>query len=274
MTIVVKLGGELLAPRRAGELDAIRRSLLALKENGARLVVAHGGGPQVTALMRDRGHEPRIVAGRRVTDEAALSALLMGVGGEVNARLTSALLEVGLDAVGLHGLAHKCVLCERQPPRRVAGSAGGELVDYGYVGDVKRVDRDFLDLFVDRGMTPVLACIGADERGQPLNVNGDALATALAAAVDARQLVFLTSTPGVLADPSKPDSRWARLDPDRARAGIASGAIGGGMIAKVEEAVAAVEAGVPEVFVLGGLSSGDLERALAEPGSVGTVFGG
>lgn len=271
MTLVVKVGGELLtAPRRA-ELEAVRASLARLREQGERLVVTHGGGPQVTALMRARSVEPRIVAGRRVTDEAALDALLMAVGGEVNARLTSALLEVGLRAVGLNGLADRCVSCVRQPPRAVA-SADGALVDYGHVGDVVRVDRGFLDVFLSRGLTPVLACIGADARGRPLNVNGDALATAVAGALSAERLVFLTGAPGVLRDPNDSTSRVPRMSRSAARETLDTGALRGGMIAKMEEALAALEMGVARVHILGRLGPGDLERAIEVPGSLGTTL--
>lgn len=271
MTLVVKVGGELALPEREAELHALARDLAGAVGRGERVLVVHGGGPQTTALMRARGIEPRIVDGRRVTDEAALAALIMAVRGEVNLHLTSVLQAAGVDAVGLDGVSARCIFCVRQPPRPIS-SAKSALVDYGLVGDVERVDRRFFELFLDRGMVPVIACIGSDERGRPLNVNADALAGALASSMSAKRLLLITGVPGVLREMEDPGSRFVRLSAAEAREAIAVGAIAGGMIAKVEEAFSALAAGVPEVHILGRLGPGDLERALLEPGSMGTTL--
>ncbi len=273
MTTVLKLGGELALPERQEELRIVAHDLAALVRRGERVVVVHGGGPQVSALSRARGLEPRLVDGRRVTDERTLEVLLHAVGGEVNFRIASALSATGLRAVGCSGASAHCVLCEKQPPRPSV-AAGAAPVDYGWVGDVTRVDRDFLEALLSAAMVPVMACIGVDRRGSPLNVNADAFAAAVAGALAADRLLLLTGVPGVLGDPSDPSTRLARLDWAEAKAAVERGAVQGGMVAKLEEAFAALEAGVKAVHVLGRLGPGDLLRAIDQPGDLGTRIEG
>lgn len=269
--IVVKLGGEMLLPEQAETLRPILNSIRALHEAGEQVVVVHGGGPQTSSLMKERGLEPRMVAGQRVTDASALQCLLMAVAGEANARLVAALVGNGLTAVGLNGISAGCIQCVRRSPRPVA-SAGGALVDYGLVGDVQRVDRAFIELFVERAMVPVIACVGTDREGGILNVNGDTVASELARAMRAETLALVTGTPGVLRDVADPSSRIQRLGRAELEGAIADGTIAGGMIAKVEEATRALDGGVSRVLVLGRLGEGELERAIRAPGCSGTVL--
>lgn len=271
MTTVIKLGGELALPASSARLEAIVASVAELVASGERVVVTHGGGPQVSALMRERGLTPRMVAGQRVTDGAALTALIMAVGGEVNVALTSTLIGKGVDAIGLTGVSAGLIRCRRRPPKVVA-SENDALVDYGLVGDVVSVRHEMLEQLTALGLVPVIACIGADERGRPLNVNGDTVAQEVAVALRADRLLLLTSTPGVLADKDDLSTRIPILEREQARAEIAAGVIAGGMIAKVEEAFDAVSKGVKEVHILGDLGAGDLERAVRDPGSLGTVL--
>jgi acetylglutamate kinase len=271
MKIVLKLGGELIHESRREELAVIAGELRALLAAGHRVVVVHGGGPQTTALQQALGQAPRIVGGRRVTDEAALDVLKMVVGGKLNVDLVGALRGAGVDAVGLHGVSGRLVACERRPPRVVTGG-GPDPVDFGWVGDVTGVNQRLLDLVLDGGFTPVIACLGADAEGRAFNINADMVASGVAAAIGAERLLLLTSTPGVLRDVRDPDSRIGRLTRAEADAAIAAGVIAGGMIAKVEEAFEAVDRGVEQVHILGRVAPGDLVRAMTAPGSVGTAL--
>lgn len=268
--LVVKLGGELALPERRDELGPILRSIRAVVAQGRRVVVVHGGGPQTSRLMRSLGLEPTMVAGQRVTDEAALQCLTMAVAGEVSTRLVAAMVAEGIPAVGTTGISVACIRCVKRPPVMVA-TAGGAEVDYGLVGDVRRVDRALLDLLHRGAMVPILACIGTDGEGHALNVNGDTVAAEVAKALQADALVLVTSTPGVLRDLSDPRTRIPRMSVDEIPAAIAGGVIAGGMIAKMEEASRAVRGGVGRVLVLGGLGDGDLEAALDGTGRVGTA---
>lgn len=271
MKIVVKLGGELLAEARRAELSAITAGVRALVEAGHRVVMVHGGGPQTTALQEALGQTPKMVGGRRVTDRAALDALCMVVGGKLNIDLVSALLAAGVSAVGLHGVSARAIGCVRRPPKVVSGG-GPEPVDFGHVGDVTEVNEALLDLLLDAGHTPVLACIGADAEGKPHNINADVVANGLAIALSAERLLLVTSTPGVLRDVRDPESRIGQLSIAEGRRAIAEGIVQGGMIPKLEESFEALTRGVGQIHILGRIGPGDLERALEAPGSVGTAL--
>jgi acetylglutamate kinase len=262
---VVKLGGEVLAPPAIGQVAA---DLARARAGGGRLVVVHGGGPQATALSKRLGIEPRVVGGRRITDEATLDVMKMVVAGQLNVDLVAALRAAAVDAVGLHG-ASGLIRAERRPPRAVSGSGGGP-VDFGLVGDVVGFDLALLALLDGAGYLPVVACLGTSERGQVLNINADVVASRLAAALHCGTLVAVTAVGGVRRDAGDPASRIPRLTISEARAAIADGAVRGGMIPKLEEAFVPLEAGaVAAVHIVG---PGEIAASLAAPGSVGTVL--
>lgn len=271
MRIVIKLGGELLTDARRTELSSITGGVHDLVNAGHGVVLIHGGGPQTTALQRALGHEPHIVGGRRVTDDATLEAIEMMVGGRLNIELVSALRGKGVEAVGLNGVSGHLIQCEKRPPRVVSGG-GPEPVDFGHVGDVTGLNEKLLDLLMSAGYTPVLACIGSDEAGRPFNINADTVANGVAAALAADRLLLLTGTPGVLKDIEDLESRIPTLTVSEGRAAIESGVVQGGMIPKLEESFTALDKGVGQIHILGRVRPGDLERALDTPGSVGTAL--
>ena len=261
--IVVKLGGEVI---RGGALAAAAAEIAALAL-GRRVLVVHGGGPQTTALQKALGQTPNIVGGRRVTDGATLDAIKMAVAGQANVDLCAALTGAGARPVGLHGGSSAVIRAKQRPPRVYSG-AGPEPVDLGHVGDVEGFDVGLLELLAGGGYLPVLACIGADAQGHVFNINADIVATRVAAALSASDLMALMDVPGVLRDRDDPGSRLPRLTIDEAKALISDGVVAGGMIPKLEESFVALEAGVPRVHLL----NRNLAAAAAEPGSVGTLL--
>ena len=271
MKIVIKLGGELLTDARASELGAITADVARLVDDGHRLLLIHGGGPQTTALQKALGQTPNIVGGRRITDGAALEAIMMVVGGRLNIALTSALRAAGVDAVGLNGVSGRAIACVKRPPRVVSGG-GDEPVDFGHVGDVTGVNEALLSSLIDGGYVPVLACIGSDEKGRPYNINADVVANGVAVALAADRLLLVTGTPGVLRDVADPSSRIPTMTVAQGRDAIADGTVQGGMIPKLEESFLAIERGVGRIHVVGALGDGDLVRALNEPGAIGTTL--
>lgn len=268
MEVVIKVGGELLA---AGEAPALARDVRDLVEQGTRIAIVHGGGPQATELQKRLGQAPKLVSGRRVTDEATLEVVKMVVAGRVNVDLCGALTGAGVRAVGLHGAGAGLIRATRRPPRIVPGG-GDRPVDFGLVGDVAGLNLALLDLLRGGGYVPVIACLGADAAGGALNINADTVARELAVALHAEALLMVTGVPGVLRDPADPSSRIPWLTAAEARAMMSDGSASGGMITKLDEALAALERGVPRVVVVGRLSPGDVVRSLAEPGAVGTVI--
>ena len=267
-TIVVKLGGEIV---RSPELDLVARDLGTLVGGFHRVAVVHGGGPQLTEMQGRLGLETRMIAGRRFTDPATLEVLAAVVAGQLNVSLCARLLANGVMGVGLHGASGHVIQAVKRPPRVMQG-AGPDPVDLGWVGDVTGFNLPLLGDLFERRYVPVLACVGCDASGQVLNINGDTVASQLAAALRADALVLVTSTPGVLRDVKDPASRIGRITRPEFEAMVKDGTISGGMIPKLEESFGVVAQGVRSVVIVGKLGPGDLARAVLDPGSAGTAL--
>jgi acetylglutamate kinase len=267
-TIVVKLGGEIV---ESPELDLVASDLRELVDGFHRVAVVHGGGPQATALQKTLGLEPKMIAGRRYTDPATLTVMKYVLAGQLNVDLCARLLARGVMPVGLHGASGHSVQAVRRPPKVMQG-AGPEPVDLGLVGDVTGFNLPLLGDLFERRYVPVIACLGCDQHGQVLNINGDTVASQLAGALRADALVLVTSTPGVLRDVKDPASRIGRITRAEFERLVANGTISGGMIPKLEESFEILKGGARSVVIIGRLSPGDLKRAVLEPGSAGTVL--
>ncbi len=267
-TIVLKLGGEIV---HSPELDVVARDLRTLVDGWHRVAIVHGGGPQATALQKRLGLETRMVAGRRFTDPATLEVMKYVVAGQLNVDLCGRLLANGVMPVGLHGASGHAVQATRRPPKVMQG-AGPDPVDLGLVGDVVGFNLDLLRELSARRYVPVLACLGCDDRGQALNINGDTVASQLAGALAADALVLVTSTPGVLRDVKDPASRIPRIARGEFEALVRDGTVSGGMIPKIEESFEVLRGGARSVVIIGKLADGDLVKAVRAPGSAGTVL--
>jgi acetylglutamate kinase len=259
-TVVIKLGGEVVAGPKMAELA---RDVGALVDDGRRVVITHGGGPQATALSKRLGIEPRMVGGRRITDAATLDVMKMVIAGQVNVDLCAQLRAAGLNPVGLHDI----VRAHKRPPRVVSGG-GPEPIDFGHVGDVDDFDLPLIGRVLDGGWLPVVACLGYGRDGAIYNINADIVANQLAGALAADALVLVTGAPGVLRDIHDPSSRIPRLTVADGKRAIADGVVSGGMIPKLEESFAALSLGARAIFIV----AGDIARAVREPGSVGTIL--
>ena len=235
---VLKLGGALAASPEA--LASVWRSVRA---GGA--VIVHGGGPQATALARTLGHEPRIVAGRRVTTDLDLDVALYTMRGAVNARLVASAGGAGLAAVGVSGADGGLVKVVRRPPREVDGAR----VDFGHVGDVVGTDPALLHTLLAGGFTPVVSSVCADRAGALYNVNADTVALELAVSLGAGELVLVAEAGGVRREASDPASHLAQITPDEIDAGVREGWIAGGMRPKLEVAREALRRGIASVRV-------------------------
>ena len=266
--VIIKLGGEVV---QGPHMAAIAADVAEMRAAGTPVVLVHGGGPQATDLQKRLGQTPKIVGGRRITDEETLEVIKMTVAGKVNVDLCAALIAGGAKPVGLHGASACAVLATRRPPTVVSGG-GPDPVDFGYVGDVIGVNDALIGLLVNDGFVPVLACLGADDKGGVYNINADAVANQVAIRLDARALVLVTDVPGVMRDINDPTSRIARLTLAEGKRAIEEGVVTKGMIPKLEESFAAIAQGVRAVHIVGRLSRGDLTRAVTSPGEVGTVL--
>lgn len=243
-TFVVKAGGALLAD--AGATRELLTQVEVLLHLGIRVVLVHGGGEQASALSRALGSEPRIVGGRRVTDRAGLAAAVLTLNGETNTALLAACRALGIPAVGVSGVDAGLVRARRRPPVAVEG----EIVDFGHVGDLERVDPRVLEALLAAGMLPVVSPISADAEGNLLNCNADGVAAALAVAMAAAKLVLLTDVPGLLERPADLRSLVSYID----LAGLARlrerGVLAGGMAPKAAAIETALGGGVERAHLV------------------------
>jgi acetylglutamate kinase len=248
---VVKLGGDVLSDRHV--LDQVAAQLGLLASLSIRLVVVHGGGTQASTLSRRLGQEPVMVAGRRVTDDAALDVVKMVYRGLLNTELVSALRYHGVPAVGLSGVDGDLITAHRRPPVTVRDDDGNEReVDFGHVGDIDGADPRVLTTLLDARFVPIVSSLAGDAEGAVYNVNADTVAETLATALGAQKLIFLTGAPGVLRDRNDPSTLVAFADPDDLAGLIASGALAGGMRPKVEACIRAATSGVERTHIIDG----------------------
>jgi len=250
-TVVVKLGGATLGGTTFDGGGSLLEEVAALSRAGLRVVVAHGGGPLISAWLERLGVPTRFVKGQRVTDEPALEVATMVLRGVVNTGIVAALGRLGVRAVGLSGVDDRLLRARRRP-------------ELGLVGEVDGVDTALLRTLLGQGVVPVVAPLGLDADGTLVNINADIAAAALATALEADAALFLTDVPGVR---GADGTVQARLDEDTARQLIAAGTISGGMIPKVQACLAAL-AGARRAMILDGRAPGAVQSLLA-----GTVLG-
>ncbi len=247
-TFVVKYGGHAMGDARLARNFA--EDIVLLKAVGINPVVVHGGGPQIGAMLERIGVESKFVDGLRVTTKETAEIAEMVLSGAINKELVSWIEQAGGSAIGISGKdggfvkAAKLRRTERDPDSNIE-----RIIDLGYVGEPKRVDRSVVDMISTAGMIPVIAPIGVGEDGATYNINADTMAGAVASALRAARLFLLTDVPGVL---DQQGELLTDLDPTKIKALVDEGTISGGMIPKLETCVKAVQEGVDAAVVLDG----------------------
>jgi len=270
---VVKLGGEVVA--EPAVLEQVSAQVALLSSLGIRIVVVHGGGPQATALSRQLGQEPVIIAGRRVTDDRALEVAKMVYAGSLNTDVVAALRAQQVQAAGLSGVDADLITAHRRPPLVVVDDEGhNRSVDFGHVGDIDSVDPRVLQTLLDARFVPVIASLAGDDEGRVFNVNADTVAESLAVALKAQKLVFLTGAPGILRDRNDPASLLTFADPDDLAPLLASGAIAGGMRPKAEACIRAATGGVERTHIINGATPDALLLEVFTGAGCGTMIVG
>jgi acetylglutamate kinase len=270
---VVKLGGDVVGDPEA--LEQVTAQLALLSSLSIRLVVVHGGGPQATALSRRLGVEPRIVAGRRITDDAALGVAKMVYAGQLNVDLLAALRAHRVQAVGMSGVDADLITAHKRPPVQVVDDGGATLkVDYGHVGDIDAVDTRVLLTLLEARFMPVIASLAGGDDGEVFNVNADTVAETLAVALRAQKLIFLTGAPGVLRDRDDPSTLVTFADPDDLAGLVASGVLTGGMRPKVEACIRAATGGVERTHIIDGRAPDALLLEVFTGAGCGTMIVG
>lgn len=235
---LIKVGGKIVE-----EVSSLQRLLTDFAAISGHKLLVHGGGRSATRIAEQLGIESRMVDGRRITDAETLRVVTMVYGGLVNKNIVAGLQARGVNALGLTGADMDVIRSVKRPVKDI---------DYGYVGDVERVDARLLGDLIARGVVPVMAPLTHDGAGNLLNTNADTIASETARALAARfdvTLVYCFEKKGVLRDPDDEDSVIPSLNRRSFEALTADGTIAGGMIPKIENALAAIEAGVKRVII-------------------------
>jgi acetylglutamate kinase len=260
-TFVVKVGGRVVG--RPETLNALIHDVCLLQQVGVKVALVHGGGPQASELSRRLGAEPKMIDGRRVTDAQALETAKMVYAGTLNVDILASFRAHETKAVGVSGVDAGIVTAKKRSP---------EPIDYGLVGDIESVDPSALELLMNAGITPVVACLGADKAGQVLNINADSVAQAVARALKAEKLVIVTDTEGLLRDASDPSSLVSYADVEEVLSLKAQGKLTGGMLPKIEACLSALKGGVRRTHIINGLKAGALQREIFTNAGCGTMI--
>lgn len=236
--IVVKYGGHAMTD------DALKQQVMEdialLWLIGVKVVLVHGGGPEINLLMERLGHVPQFVNGCRVTDEETIEIVQMVLAGKVNKSLVNLLNKKGVKAIGLSGMDGKLLMCKKKDEK------------LGFVGDIVKVNPKVIRDVIEKNYIPVISTVGADTKGNLYNINGDTAAAHIAGALHAERLIMMTDIAGILRDKDDPTTLIPEIKVSQAHELYDSGIISGGMIPKVDCAVEAIKEGVKNVIIMDG----------------------
>lgn len=248
--VVIKFGGSAMENEEI--LDDVLEDVVFLAAVGIKPIVVHGGGPQITAAMEQAGLEPVFVRGHRATDERALVVVVDVLAGQVNADIIQRIGKWGGQACSSFDGEHSPLRAHRKRILVSSEQGAEEAVDIGYVGEIEQVLAEDLMARIDDGNILVVPPIGQDDCGQLYNVNADTAAAAVAAAVKAEKIVFLSNVHGIMSDPDDPDTIMSTVREEEVEELIASDAISGGMLPKVAACIRALEGGVRKAHIIDG----------------------
>lgn len=262
-TVVVKYGGNALAGTSEHDaLELFAQDIVLMHTVGIRPVVVHGGGPQINDMLSRLNIESKFSNGLRVTDAATMQVVRMVLNGEVNPQIVSAINVHGNVAVGLSG----------EDGRLLQVTARDSSL--GFVGDIERVRPQVIESLLDDGMVPVISTVGVDVSGQPYNINADTAAGAIAEALSAEKIIYLTDIAGLRRDVNDAQSLIPRIAINELEELITNGTIAGGMIPKVESCIQAVRGGVKGAHILDGRIAHVLLLELFTDHGIGTMITG
>lgn len=256
--IVVKYGGNAMINEELKH--DVMRDMVLMSLIGVKVVLVHGGGPEISSMLKRVGKVSEFVDGLRVTDEETSEIVQMVLAGKINKSLVAKLELLGGRAMGVCGMDGHLLRVHQSDPR------------LGYVGEIDRVDPTLIRDLLEKGYIPVVSTIGTDETGHVYNINADTAAAAIAGALKAEALISMTDTVGLLMDPSDPETLIRRIDLNGCEELKAQGIISGGMIPKVECCTNAIKDGVRKVFIIDGrVPHALLIECLTDEGA-GTMF--
>jgi len=264
---LLKFGGNAIGGQE--DLDRLSREIAGLIKDGAKIVVVHGGGPEINAALEKKGIVPKKVAGLRVTDDATMEVVEETLRG-INAGVVQSLTNAGVTSVGLPGyLVTECV---KKEPYTALENGVEVTVDLQNVGEVKTTYVDTIEDLLASGVTPVVYPVGADANGKHLNINADTMASGIAAGLKCKEMIQITDVPGILLDINDPSSKQSVLTLAEVDDLIAKGIISGGMVPKVEACRKALNAGVAKVRMVNGKDPRSIVSDVMKSVDHGTVI--
>ncbi len=267
-TIVIKLGGHAMVDHNI--MNTVVEDAVLLHYVGMRVVLVHGGGPEITEKMKMVGKEPKFVGGLRVTDEDTLEIAQMVLAGKISNMIVSMIAKNGAKGVGISGNDGGLVIAEKTGLKKVQVGDQEIEVDFGLVGDIREINPQLLETMLDAGYIPVVSPLALDKKGNDLNINADTMAGELAVALKAYKLISLTDVDGVM---NKDRTElYHRLTLKNIDALMADGTISGGMIPKIQASVNAVRHGVEGAHILNGNAEHNLLLELFTDFGVGTMI--
>lgn len=260
-TVVIKYGGSAMLDPAINE--TIVQDIVLLKLVGLKPVIVHGGGPEINQMLERLDIKSEFINGLRVTNKQTMEVVEMVLAGKVNKQIVEMIGRQGGCPVGLTGKDGKMLKAKKIHK--------GEM-DLGYVGEIEKVNTRLLKSLLDNSFIPIIAPIGFDDEGNTYNINADYAAVAIASALNAEKLVFLTDVEGVLKDKEDSDTLISFLSDKQAREYIESGIVAGGMIPKIECCIKAIEKGVSMVHILDGRKRHALVLEIYTPDGIGTML--
>ena len=264
--ILIKYGGHAMVDEEAKSSTA--RDTVLLKYVGMKPIIVHGGGPEISRSMDKLGKESKFIKGLRVTDEETMEIIEMVLVGKISTEIVSELIKHDGDAISLSGKDSSLIFAHKTEAKKI----DEELVDLGLVGEVDCINTSLLDMFIDNDYIPVISPVGISKDGTSLNLNADTAAGEVASAMCAEKLIILTDVPGVLRDPSDPDSLIQKIRIDEVPGLIEEGVISGGMIPKIETCVKAIENGVKSCHIIDGRKKHSLLLEIFTTEGIGTMI--
>ena len=258
--IAIKYGGNAMQSEELKRL--VMGDVILLTMVGIKVVLIHGGGPEITEMLGKMGKESNFIDGLRVTDKETADVAQMILAGKINKDLVNIIQSEGGNAVGLSGIDGHLIKAKMQDER------------LGYVGEITNVDIKVVEDMMEMGYIPVISSLGYDDEGNVYNINADTAAARIAGALKAESLIMMTDIKGVLKDKSDPDSLIEKIYVSDARELMNEGIISGGMIPKVDCCIQAIRRGVKKVFVLDGTVHHAILMELFTDDGMGTMFVG
>lgn len=255
---VIKYGGNAMVNEKLKQ--AVMRDMVLLNLVGVKVVLVHGGGPEISSMLTKIGKKSEFINGLRVTDAETIDIVQMVLAGKVNKDLVALINQAGGNAIGLSGIDGKMIqaTCKDEA--------------LGYVGEINYVDPQPIHDVLDRGYIPVVSTVGCDKKGNTYNVNADTAAAKIAAALGAETLISMSDIPGLLRDVNDPDSLIPAVDIKDIPGLVEEGVISGGMIPKVECCTDALKDGVRKVFIIDGRVEHSIIIEMLTDEGIGTMF--